>query len=235
MTSGQWEKHWEESAFQTHRLDLSFSVFSNVYDTYLTRDETKSVLEVGAFPGQHLGYVAKRFGYAPTAVDYVDNIDVLVRNMESNGIDCHVIKEDFLAWQPDRQYDVVLSHGFVEHFQNYEEVIGKHIDLVAPNGTLFLSVPMTSRLRWMFCYLYFGKKKYKEKLDDHVLEIMNLKRLKEVCLSENRLNVLFAGQMWNYGPAYPGHHWLKYKIYVPIVLPNIMIVAKKTAPLETSD
>jgi SAM-dependent methyltransferase len=52
---------------------------------------------------------------------------------------------NFFNYQPKRQFDLVCSFGFIEHFPNYQEAIRRHVDLVKPGGMLIISCP---NFRW---------------------------------------------------------------------------------------
>lgn len=163
---------------------------------YLLPDQNKTCIEIGAYPGGNLGYFVKKFGFQPTALDFLDNARFIVENMRHNGIEnCQLINQDFLAWQPDRQYDVVASFGFVEHFIEYDIVIQKHIDILKPGGYLILSVPYLEYYQlWVRKWFYLDAHMSKI-LKSHNRKIMNLGELKRQVTRQNNLQVLFAGHI----------------------------------------
>ena len=106
------------------------STFKQYFDKYLPVDDSMSCIEIGAIPPGELIYLAKFHKYRVTALDYIDDVDVLADIFDYNQVENYrLVKHDFLTWQPDRLYDVVFSNGFVEHFIDYDMVIKKHMDL----------------------------------------------------------------------------------------------------------
>jgi len=176
---------------------LKFFKFSKLglrYKRFLSTDSSKECIEIGGFPGRYIGSFAKEFKYKPTVLDFLDDLDFVKANMEFNGIhDCEIINEDFTTWKSHKKYDVVLSFGFVEHFKNYEEIIKKHVDIMKNGGLLVLAVPNYFGVQLWLRKLLFTKEAYKETMDAHNRQVMNLKELKRVLFANLKLTKLFAG------------------------------------------
>lgn len=104
--------------------------------------QNQSVLEIGSFPGPFLSTFGK-LGYCLNGIDFhPGNETDLPRWLNSMGYctgDFHT--KDFFEFSTDKKFDVVTSFGFIEHFENFEEVIRMHIDLLKPGGTLLITVP----------------------------------------------------------------------------------------------
>jgi SAM-dependent methyltransferase len=82
-------------------------------------------LEIGCAPGGWMAYFNRRFGYSVAGIEYtIQGANLTSRNMEILEIDAQVIHADFLKhdWN-GRQFDVVFSAGFIEHFRNPVDVI----------------------------------------------------------------------------------------------------------------
>jgi len=182
--------------------------FSKYLDKILPVDSSLDCIEIGAFPGTHVGYLAKRFGYSPTALDFHDKIEFVRANFAFNGIhNCEIVNADFLNWQPHKTYDVVCSHGFVEHFENYRDVLAKHASLVSPGGWLIISVPHLEFLQLWIRQELYTKERLETILGSHNREIMNLPRLKEVVFDQLGLAPVFAeyiSEMSIWFPPEPG-------------------------------
>jgi 2-polyprenyl-3-methyl-5-hydroxy-6-metoxy-1,4-benzoquinol methylase len=242
------EKYWDSIFGDMGFFEFGFSNYQNFYNNYLISDPTKKCLEIGAFPGSNLGYLAKKFLFKPTALDFLDNIGFIEANMKYNGIEnCKIIKEDFIHWEPVEKYDVVCSHGFVEHFENYEEIIKKHVQTLNQNGILFISVPYLKYFQLWIREVLYTKEKFDSIMKAHNLNIMNLKRLKGI-LVDLGLEILFAKYirgMTIWFPANPETIQME-KIYIynnlkliekvvnkfgisnRFISPEILIVAKNT-------
>jgi SAM-dependent methyltransferase len=109
------------------------------------------VLEVGSAPGEFLVGLHKRYGYIPYGVEYSEagvagNRELFVaNNIDPN----NVIHTDFFDDEFQRKfcghYDIVVSRGFIEHFDNVEDVIDKHLNVLAEDGCLVVSIPNFGR------------------------------------------------------------------------------------------
>lgn len=101
-----------------------------------------SMIEIGSFPGPHLATFGD-LGYQLNGVDFcLDNEKGLPDWLKKEGYTVGEFSvSDFFKFQPGRQYNVVCSFGFIEHFTNYEEVIAKHASLVNDKGYLVITTP----------------------------------------------------------------------------------------------
>jgi SAM-dependent methyltransferase len=56
-----------------------------------------------------------------------------------------IVQADFLTWKPGRQYDVVASFGFIEHFEDPADIVARHFALTKPGGYVVLEMPNFAR------------------------------------------------------------------------------------------
>jgi SAM-dependent methyltransferase len=99
------------------------------------------VLEVGCAPAKWLIFYAERFEARVCGVEYSDKGARLSRqNLAAAGVSGEVHTSDFFAMQP-QPHDLVVSIGFIEHFDEPAEVLARHLDFVAPGGRLAVGVP----------------------------------------------------------------------------------------------
>jgi 2-polyprenyl-3-methyl-5-hydroxy-6-metoxy-1,4-benzoquinol methylase len=104
-------------------------------------NERRTCLEIGCYPGRFLP-VFGNLGYELYGVDLADNLAALVAWLSASGCRTGMFwKQDFTTFDPQQTFDVVSSFGFVEHFTNWQDILGKHADLVAPGGYLALEAP----------------------------------------------------------------------------------------------
>jgi SAM-dependent methyltransferase len=54
-------------------------------------------------------------------------------------------------------FDIVLSRGFIEHFDNPEEAINAHLFLLKPNGYLVVSIPNFKWMNHLFLQIFNRK------------------------------------------------------------------------------
>jgi SAM-dependent methyltransferase len=100
-----------------------------------------SVLEVGCAPAKWLIFYAERFGARVTGIEYSHKGARLSReNMAAADVVGEVQEADFFEVEP-RPHELVLSIGFIEHFDDLDAVLARHLEFVAPGGRLAVGVP----------------------------------------------------------------------------------------------
>ncbi len=139
------------------------------------------VVEVGSAPGDHLVEMKRVFGAMPFGIEYsIPGVLVNRRTFAAAGVDPdNVIASDFFAPElVDRFggfFDVVVSRGFIEHFQDPKPVVDRHVDLLKDGGLLIVSVPNLRGVNRALCSFF-----HREVLPLHNLEIMRLSRFAEL-------------------------------------------------------
>lgn len=242
------KEYWHRNFGRSEFFHFNNNSYKKYLLKYLDVNPNKTCIEIGAYPGGNLGYLAKIFHYKPTALDFVDNIDFIKSNMEYNGIkECEIIKEDFLKWIPNKKYDVVCSHGFIEHFLNYEDVLQKHIEILNDDGILIITVPYCEYFQLWIRKMLYTENRYETIKKSHNREIMNIDKLKDIILKKNKLKQLFAGFIGEMNISFPANeatiqmHKLKYYNFIKkiafimnrlnisnrFISPKILIIAKK--------
>jgi L-malate glycosyltransferase len=102
-----------------------------------------SAVEIGCFPGRYLA-VFGDLGYELHGVDLIPETSTLLKSwLEEQKYKVGDLEvKDFSLLNPsEKKYDVVSSFGFIEHFENYEEIIQTHCDLVEESGHLVITAP----------------------------------------------------------------------------------------------
>jgi hypothetical protein len=75
---------------------------------------------------------------------------------------------------------VVFSSGFIEHFEDTEDVIRRHVELLSEQGQLLIIIPNFLGLNGMI-----QKRFDRENLEAHNLRSMDINYLKQLMLSFN--------------------------------------------------
>ncbi len=104
-------------------------------------------IEIGSAPGEYIVQFSRRHDCVPYGLEYSEiGVEVNRRVFREHGFDPdNVIHSDVFSEEFGRRYkeqfDVVLSKGFIEHFEDLRSVIDCHVNLLKPGGYLVVTVP----------------------------------------------------------------------------------------------
>ncbi|MGH6844598.1 MAG: hypothetical protein ACRECU_07740, partial [Methylocella sp.] len=89
----------------------------------------------------------------------------------------------------------------VEHFDDPIAILDKHHQMLRPGGLLFIGIPNTRYLHWIFMSMFC-----KDILDVHRTHLMSLRVLSAYAWSKG-MEVLFCDYMTTFRPLYPTPPW----------------------------
>ncbi len=166
-----WEHYYQTSNIKIDRIKNIVGLYDKYWEKLISscKDTPNSIIEIGAYPGRYLAYLSWKYNLVPTALDFnsdTTKIEDCFKAFNVSNYKC--IQADFLEFTTDKKYDLVISNGFVEHFENFEEVMDKHCDYLLPSGAMLIMIP---NMRYL-------KKWYATTLDADNLKIHNLKVMK---------------------------------------------------------
>ena len=172
-----WVEYWES------KTDLSVAIPPNyLFHQELTkiakREQTKTAIELGGFPGYYAVFLRKYLGLQVTLLDYFVHPPLTEQLLKTNGLgadDIEIMERDLFNYQPEKQYDLVLSCGLIEHFLDTEDIINKHIAFLAPGGTLFITLPNFKSVNG-----WFQKNFDTANYDKHNIDCMDPAMLKKI-------------------------------------------------------
>ncbi|NTW62266.1 class I SAM-dependent methyltransferase [Candidatus Saccharibacteria bacterium] len=183
---------WNRRTAQITATKTEGVVLSDIFEKYLPKSKQLTCIEIGSVPGNFLTYFYHKFGYQITGIDFSDNSKLFHETMKKNGIKNYkFINDEFLGHKFTGMYDVVTSFGFIEHFDDTLEVLGKHVDLVKPGGYLAITIPNFRFLQYLY-HSYFDR----NNLEIHNLKSMHIGYLKRY-LKRRGLNKIVAGYFGN--------------------------------------
>ena len=172
-----------------------FFVISNILKKYLAPNKNALALEVGCAPGRWMVFLAENFGYH---VDGCELLQSASRKTEENLKLCkienfNIYTGDFLELNLGKErYDVIISLGFIEHFNNPDLVIKKHVDLLKRGGILIIGWPKFTGLNY-FIARQVDKYADIKLLQNHNLSIMNKNYLNQLEINSKKLFVNTIG------------------------------------------
>ncbi len=134
---GFWDSLWGQ---REPKFDPNLP-FREIFAKYLPRGG--DCFEVGCYPGTFLVYLCKNFDYQANGIDTTPFVLTRLPSfLKANGVRVgELIQGNFLQYRSHREYDVVCSFGFLEHFADFQGVIRKHIELLREGGVLVLTCP----------------------------------------------------------------------------------------------
>jgi 2-polyprenyl-3-methyl-5-hydroxy-6-metoxy-1,4-benzoquinol methylase len=140
-----WEEEyiWSDVRLPS-RPDPNFSfdrALMNAFAHHAAPRAGDTVLEIGCAPAKWLVHLAERHGARVQGVEYSPKgADVSRANLAACGLDGAIETADFFAFDAE-PVDLVVSLGFIEHFDDTADVFSRHVALVKPRGRLVIGVP----------------------------------------------------------------------------------------------
>jgi SAM-dependent methyltransferase len=126
-----------------------------VLSKFLSQAGGGDAIEIGCGTGGYMIYINKEFGYRIDGLDYSDNMNYVRANLEYNGVlDSQLFNADFFEFVPAKKYDLVLSGGFAEHFDDYESVVTRHAEWAKPGGLVIIIVPNLTHIHRLLCGVF---------------------------------------------------------------------------------
>ncbi|MBN2807639.1 MAG: class I SAM-dependent methyltransferase [Prolixibacteraceae bacterium] len=175
-----WLDYWENKNDLIQKIGPG-NYFKALFDRVLTNSNHQTSLEIGGFPGYLSIFLKKYYQLTPTLLDYVIHRERIEELLTYNdlGIDDVTCNEtDLFTAEPDQQYDLCLSLGFIEHFSDTRDLLERHVQFLKPGGTLLIIVP-----NFLGMNGWFNKTFDRPLYDKHYLDCMDKEHLKLVASS----------------------------------------------------
>lgn len=137
-----------------------YLLWNAIYPRHLPRRRGLRVVEIGSAPGSHLIRMREEYGFEPFGIERSPAGASLNRQrFAAAGIDPgNVIEgdlfDDAIAGPLAGSFDVVVSRGFIEHFPEPAAVVDRHLQLLAPGGTLVVSIPNMRGLNYLQALIF---------------------------------------------------------------------------------
>ncbi len=194
-----WDDYWKGCSLPS-AIDEGFS-FDRCLAKELRRHLTGlsgKALEVGCAPGRWMAFLHE-LGLVPSGIEYSRaGVDITVRNLNMQHVKYgEILCGDFLSIRPDRLFDVVISLGVIEHFDDPDAVMAKHLEWLKPGGTLVIGVP---NIRGVYGVIQSILDK--SVLEKHNTGVMSPGYFKKAA-AVFRLDTRFLGYIGSFEPALP--------------------------------
>jgi len=101
------------------------------------------VLELGCAPARWLLWYAERFGANVTGLESSPKgVQLSRENLAAGGVDGEILEADFVSDGSSLgTFDLVLSLGVIEHFDDVPHAFARHAAFVAEGGRLVIGMP----------------------------------------------------------------------------------------------
>ena len=160
----------------------------------MPKNEGAKALVVGSAPGDFLVRLCNTFRFTPYGVEYsepgvIQNRKIFdLHGIEPNNVICADFFDETFHQKYKGYFDIVISRGFIEHFTDVEDVINKHLNILAQGGCLIVSIPNLNRRSF---YGAWSSLFDKERLQIHNLDIMSKDAFTEL-FDRSDLSALFC-------------------------------------------
>jgi len=196
-----WDNHWNKVRLPIiiepkTKHPINKEVI-RAFEKFLPKKKLSAV-EIGGAPGQFVAYLNKYHGYKTSVIEYSDiGCRKTKENFDLLGLDVNVYKQDFFGDFSDiPPFDIVMSMGFIEHFNDLEEVFRRHVKLLQKGGFLVLGVPNFRGISQKVLALTAP-----DMLSRHNLKAMDLKNWSTLETTYG-LVPLFKGYLGGFEPKY---------------------------------
>lgn len=136
-----------------------------------------SVIELGCAPGSILMRIHRlRPRYRLSGLDYSKRgLEIARDRFKKTGLDIALFEDDVRKFSSPELFDIVLSFGLIEHYEDALEILKCHKRLAGPGGLVGVTIP--NRASWPVRWL---NSIYKPGLSD----TLNLKIMREKALHD---------------------------------------------------
>lgn len=143
--SAIWDKVWKYSHYADHNLRIARAKkkINVLLKNGLLLKSGMKVLDAGCGDGSVLFLLAKEFEVLPFGIDVSKEVIKRARSFfQKNGIKSEIKHADTRSIPfPSNYFDLVLSWGVIEHFNNHDLAIDEFHRVLKPQGTLILIQP----------------------------------------------------------------------------------------------
>ncbi|OKS89486.1 class I SAM-dependent methyltransferase [Mucilaginibacter polytrichastri] len=138
-----WANYWESKKGLAFKVPTTYT-FHKLLKSVLDKNQISTAIELGGFPGYYAIFLKKYFSIDATLFDFYVHKPVLNEVLAANDLvekDIKVIEGDLFQYPSEQKYDLVLSAGLIEHFNDTQDIIARHVNFLKPGGTLFITLP----------------------------------------------------------------------------------------------
>ena len=155
----------------------------------------RTAVEIGSAPGQNLIELANGLGITPFGIEYTEEGTELNRRLFArHGIGAdHVLCDDFFSPALDSRlgtFDIALSFGFVEHFDDPVPVIRRQLEFCRVGGYVIIIIPDLRGIYYVWNAVFNARV-----IETHNTTMMRNDSFFKMCEGIASLEVIFKGSI----------------------------------------
>jgi trans-aconitate methyltransferase len=181
-----WLDYWESKTDLVFEVSDSY-MFTSILTQLANQNQSKNLLEIGGFPGYFSVWAKRKLNLDATLLDYVVHQRILNDLETKNQLvpnTVGVIEADLFSYIPTKTFDLVVSNGLIEHFQDTKNIIEKHVEQLSDKGMLLITLPNFRGLNG-----WFQKTFDPENYTKHNINCMDIELLEGICKELNLKNI----------------------------------------------
>ena len=176
-----WERAWNRARgprTATHRSRHDAFIRHLISRASEIRRGPLRIVELGCAPGKKLRDMARIAPeHAYSGVDFAPRaLEETRRVLAASGLSPHLHLADVREFEPDEPYDIVVSFGLLEHFDDPASMLAHHVRLARPGGVVGFELPNYRHRVLARALAVYSP----ETLATHNLEIMTLDAIHEL-------------------------------------------------------
>jgi 2-polyprenyl-3-methyl-5-hydroxy-6-metoxy-1,4-benzoquinol methylase len=123
-------------------------LINSFFSGFIVKEKYRTLIEIGAGSSAWLPFLAREYNLKVSGLDYSEpGCRICEENLKLLGIDYdEIICEDIFKWRSETKYDIIISLGVIEHFENPGEILKIISGHLNENGLIITVVPNTSGL-----------------------------------------------------------------------------------------
>jgi SAM-dependent methyltransferase len=138
-----WKNYWES------KDDLIVDIpnnhtFYKIINQITANQKIETAVELGGFPGYYAVFLKKYYQIESTLLDYFVYPELTQKLVSKNNLptnSINIVEADLFNYQVKQQYDLVLSCGLIEHFEDTKAIIQSHLQFLKSGGKLLITLP----------------------------------------------------------------------------------------------
>lgn len=138
-----------DSTYKNYKFHFNGNVpLKNILLKYV--ESKNSCLEIGCFPGNFLRFLHRNKNAFVSGVDITREMPSLKESFDFEGIPYeYLINDDVVLLKPPKQFDVVMSFGFIEHFDDLRGILLTHDKFLKKGGKLIIGLPNFTKFQYV--------------------------------------------------------------------------------------